>query len=83
MPVPAFVGILIGAVCCLILTSCLLRYIFCPRKFQTPDMEMENYSQEGDMSAHNQIDHQNGPDDIFASNGSLDNQAAKQNQQFA
>ena len=40
-------------------------------------MEMENMSQEGDMSAADHIDHQNGPNDIFASNGSFDNQAEK------
>ena len=84
VPVPAFIGIIVGALCCLVLTGCLLRYIFCPRKFQTPDMEMENMSQEGGMSPHQQVDHQNGPNDIFASNTSFDNnQGYKQNQEFA
>lgn len=86
IPVGGFIGIIVGVVCLCVIACCLLRYIFFPRKFQTPDdMEMDQYGNDGmgmssagrsGMSAGNmspRIDHMKGANnDIYASNTSLD-----------
>jgi hypothetical protein len=44
IPVGGFIGIIVGVLVLCLIACCLLRYIFFPRKFQTPeDMDMSQY----------------------------------------
>jgi len=87
LPVAGFIGIIVGVLVLCVVACCLLRYIFFPRKFQTPeDMEMDQYGVDGmgdqsdgyggNMSNSNmspRIDHMKGANaDIYTSGTSMD-----------
>jgi hypothetical protein len=84
IPVGGFIGIIVGVVVLCLIACCLVRYIFFPRKFQSPeDMEMDQYGVD-DMGMQSdgygatsnmsgRIDHMKGANnDIMMSSTSMD-----------
>jgi len=85
IPVGGFIGIIVGVLVLCLIGCCLVRYIFFPRKFQTPeDMDPDNvdygmgdqsdgYGGQSMSNMSPRIDHMKGANaDVFASTTSMD-----------